>query len=95
MLQMEHAEQRGDRHSARALARAILADTRSRAEPRAATGERPSDSSADESSEPGESEPALRSARELLARTEPDAFLLMVGIVGLGLLVWLVYSYVL
>lgn len=34
-------------------------------------------------------------AKELLERTEPDAFLLMVGTLGLGLTVWLVYTYIL
>jgi hypothetical protein len=97
MSQMEHAEQRGDRHSARALARTILAAVGSRAEPRASTGERPLGSmAAEQGAEQGvDAEQALRSARELLARTEPDPFLFVVGIAGLGLLVWLVYSYVL
>jgi hypothetical protein len=85
MVQMEHAEQRGDRHSARALARAIVA-----------SGERPlGATAAEEAGEQLESEQALHSARDLLARTEPDPFLFAVGIAGLGLLVWLVYSYVL
>lgn len=34
-------------------------------------------------------------ARELLRRTEPDAFLMAVGALGLGLMVWLVYTYIL
>lgn len=89
MLQMEHAEQRGDRHSARSLARTIVA-----------SGERPLGSGDDRAGEDAgdervASEQALRSARELLARTEPDPFLLVVGIAGLGLLVWFVYNYVL
>lgn len=83
---MENAEQRGDRHSARTLARAILA-----------SGEHPIGAGqAGEDARPASEEAeALRSARELLARTEPDAFMMAVGIAGLGLLVWLVYSYVL
>jgi len=86
---MEHAEERGDRQRARALARTILA-----------SGERAIDSAAGEEvlaqapdqSDAGE---ARNSALELLARTEPDAFLLVVGMLGLGLMVWLVYNYVL
>jgi hypothetical protein len=91
---MEHAEQTGDRQSARAVARTILA-----------SGERPlGTSSAEEAraeaasaalSEPSEEALAQMSARELLARTEPDPFLLVVGVLGLGLLAWLVYNYVL
>jgi hypothetical protein len=91
LLQMEHAEERGDRHSARALAHTILA-----------SGERPIAADVAPLEEPAakvvaESDEALArlSARELLARTEPDPFLLVVGVLGLGLLVWLVYNYVL
>ncbi len=83
---MEHAEKRGDRHSARSLARAILA---SGEHPIGATAAGETDGALSDEAE------ALRSARELLARTEPDAFMMVVGIAGLGLLVWLVYSYVL
>jgi hypothetical protein len=43
---------------------------------------------------PGEDE-AHASAEALLARTQPDAFLLVVGTLGLGLTAWLVYNYVL
>ena len=84
---MEHAEQRGDRHSARTLARAILN-----------SGEHPIGAAAqagEDAPAAGEDAEALRSARELLARTEPDPFMMVVGIAGIGLLVWLVYSYVL
>jgi hypothetical protein len=108
---MEHAEERGDRHSARALAHTILA-----------SGERPIAAEIVPDQEPAakiaaendpaakivaESDPAAKivaesdealarlSARELLTRTEPDPFLLVVGVLGLGLLVWLVYNYVL
>lgn len=84
LLQMEDAEQRGDRHSARSLARAILA-----------SGEHPIGASAEGEGAQSHDAEALRSARELLARTEPDAFMMVVGIAGLGLMVWLVYSYVL
>lgn len=38
---------------------------------------------------------ARESAEALLRRTQPDAFLLMVGTLGLGLTAWLVYNYVL
>ena len=94
---MEHAEQRGDRHSARSLARAIqerLArePTRGAASGEHPIGARPAGEDAGATSDDAE---ALRSARELLARTEPDAFMMVVGIAGLGLLVWLVYSYAL
>lgn len=82
---MERAEQRGDRQSARALARTILASGERRID--GADGDAP-----DAEREQAE---AQLSARELLARTEPDAFLLIVGVLGLGLLVWLVYNYVL
>jgi hypothetical protein len=87
-LQMQHAEERGDRRSARDLARQILAAQRDAdASASAAVGAgRPSD---------GEQSAARLSARELLRRTEPDAFLLVVGLLGLGLTVWLVYNYVL
>lgn len=83
---MAHAEQRGDRHSARSLARAILA-----------SGEHPIGAAQAGEDAPAASEDAeaLRSARELLARTEPDPFMMVVGIAGLCLMVWLVYSYVL
>jgi hypothetical protein len=40
-------------------------------------------------------DPAQVSAEALLQRTQPDAFLLVVGLLGLGLTVWLVYNYVL
>lgn len=76
VLQMEHAEQRGDRRTARALAQTILARGS------AATVE-----DADSA--------ARTSAEELLRRTQPDAFLLVVGLLGLGAMVWLVYNYVL
>jgi hypothetical protein len=94
VLQMEHAEQRGDRQSARALAHSILASGERpiAADPRAASQ---SDASQAGAGEPADEVSAQLSARELLARTEPDAFLLVVGILGLGLLVWFVYSYVL
>jgi hypothetical protein len=88
---MEHAEQRGDHENARALAHTILA-----------SGERPIGASIEDAaqasaapSEKSDEALAQLSARELLARTEPDAFLLVVGIAGLGLLVWFVYNYVL
>jgi hypothetical protein len=43
-----------------------------------------------------EAEPELQSAgRAMLRRTEPDAFLMIVGALGLGVMVWLVYAYVL
>jgi hypothetical protein len=88
LLQMQHAEERGDRRSARDLARQILATRRESplpVEPAVEAG-RTSD---------GEQAAARTSATELLARTEPDAFLLVVGLVGLGVMVWLVYNYVL
>jgi hypothetical protein len=37
----------------------------------------------------------LASASALLRRTEPDAFLMLIGALGLGVMVWLVYAYVL
>lgn len=37
----------------------------------------------------------LASASAILRRTEPDAFLMVIGVLGLGLMVWLVYVYVL
>lgn len=41
-------------------------------------------------------EPALLgAARAMLRRTDPDAFLMIVGALGLGVMVWLVYAYVL
>ena len=40
-------------------------------------------------------EPSRASAEALLQRTQPDAFLLMIGLLGLGLTVWLVYNYLL
>jgi hypothetical protein len=40
-------------------------------------------------------DPSHASADALLARTQPDVFLLVVGLLGLGLTVWLVYNYVL
>lgn len=46
-----------------------------------------------QSSEPDD--PAQSSADALLQRTQPDAFLLLVGLLGLGLTVWLVYNYLL
>jgi hypothetical protein len=94
---MEHAEQRGDQHSARSLARAIEV-TLARGPARgAASGEHPIavTPAAGEAGAPSDDAEALRSARELLARTEPDPFMMVVGIAGLGLLVWLVYSYAL
>jgi hypothetical protein len=104
LLQMERAEQRGDRHSARELARTILASgehpiARPSDEARTADGASPVSARAPEGAlrHAAQDDEALSqlSARELLARTEPDAFLLVVGILGLGLLVWLVYNYVL
>ena len=83
---MENAEQRGDRHSARGIARTILAS----GERAIAPEER--DSAADGA---GDERAARLSAEQLLARTEPDPFLLVVGVLGLGLMVWLVYNYVL
>lgn len=64
---LERAYQAGDHHTARALARRILAQP---------------------------AEPALTTrAREVLAQTEPDPFLSLVGALGLGLTAWLVYNY--
>jgi hypothetical protein len=41
-------------------------------------------------------EAEVRAAAErVLGRTEPDALLPVIGALGLGLLVWLVYAYVL
>ncbi len=37
----------------------------------------------------------LASASAIARRTEPDAFLMVVGALGLGVMVWLVYAYVL
>lgn len=37
----------------------------------------------------------LEAARAMLRRTDPDAFLMIVGALGLGVMVWLVYAYVL
>jgi hypothetical protein len=34
-------------------------------------------------------------ARAVLQRTEPDAFLMVTGVLGLGVVVWLIYAYVL
>jgi hypothetical protein len=34
-------------------------------------------------------------AKAMLERTAPDAFLMVVGTLGLGLMVWLVYNYIL
>lgn len=82
-LQMQHAEERGDRRAARALAREILAANTSDA----------GSSDADVSATPEAG--ARLSAEQLLQRTQPDAFLLVVGLLGLGLMVWLVYNYVL
>jgi hypothetical protein len=88
VLQMQHAEQRGDRRAARALAQAILAANAS-----GATSATSADSSSAEAPAP---EAAARlSAEQLLQRTQPDAFLLVVGLLGLGVMVWLVYNYVL
>jgi hypothetical protein len=43
-----------------------------------------------------QAEPELRAAGlDMLRRTEPDAFLMIVGALGLGVMVWLVYAYVL
>lgn len=44
---------------------------------------------------PDADQPAQVLADALLQRTHPDAFLLVVGMLGLGLTVWLVYNYVL
>ena len=95
VLQMQHAEERGDRRSARELARQILvsADGSTRRETEAAVAMAPASDSGRTSD--GEQSAARMSATELLARTEPDAFLLVVGLVGLGVMVWLVYNYVL
>jgi hypothetical protein len=88
VLQMEHAEQRGDRRTARALAQTILSRGASAADTATATG--PADSA------PALPDAAVRlSAEQLLQRTQPDAFLLVVGLLGLGVMVWLVYNYVL
>ena len=92
LLQMEHAEQSGDRHSARALARTILA---SGERPIGSVDEASAEAAAAPRAEQDEQAIAQLSARELLARTEPDPFLLVVGVLGLGLLAWLVYNYVL
>lgn len=91
-LQMQHAEAAGDRRAARALAEQILALP--------SDGPSDGDGPAEERAEPAEldaDDPAAarRKATELLARTQPDAFLLVVGLLGLGLMVWLVYNYVL
>lgn len=85
-MQMENAEQRGDRHSARDIARTILASGERAIGPEARDSE--GDGASDEHA-------ARLSAEQLLARTEPDPFLLVVGVLGLGLMVWLVYNYVL
>ena len=45
--------------------------------------------------EPADDADARLAAEALLQRTEPDAFLLVVGMLGLGLTVWLVYNYIL
>jgi hypothetical protein len=43
-----------------------------------------------------QAEPELLAAGlAMLRRTEPDAFLMVVGALGLGVMVWLVYAYVL
>ena len=43
-----------------------------------------------------ETEPAcVERARTLLEQTRPDPFLTVVGALGLGLVAWLVYNYVL
>lgn len=89
VLQMQHAEERGDRRSARELALQILAERRA-AEPPASA-----ESAGGEATADGERAAARLSATQLLARTQPDAFLLVVGLVGLGVMVWLVYNYVL
>lgn len=77
VLQMEHAEQRGDRRTARALAETIL------------------ERGTAANTQPGSDSAARLSAEQLLQRTQPDAFLLVVGLLGLGAMVWLVYNYVL
>lgn len=87
VLQMQHAEERGDRRSARALAEAILS----------APQDGDSHGVAADADAAGDADRAAArvSATELLARTQPDAFLLVVGLLGLGATVWLVYNYVL
>ena len=86
VLQMQHAEERGDQRSARELARQILAQRNA--------GEASGQGEGADTSDGERAEPR-RSATALLARTEPDAFLLVVGLLGLGVMVWLVYNYVL
>jgi hypothetical protein len=100
LLQMEHAEQNGDRQSARAFARTILASGErpiGTARPDEASAEAAGTLSEQDRAQSAPSEEVLAqiSARELLLRTEPDPFLLVVGVLGLGLLAWLVYNYVL
>ena len=86
VLQMQHAEERGDQRSARELARKILAQRKA--------GEASGQGEGADTSD-GEQSAARLSATQLLGRTEPDAFLLVVGLAGLGVMVWLVYNYVL
>jgi hypothetical protein len=85
-LQMQHAEERGDRRAARALAQAIL-DSAPNDPPEGGGDEAPA-----AALDPAK---ARHQAAELLARTQPDAFLLVVGLLGLGAMVWLVYNYIL
>lgn len=93
---MEHAEQRGDRQTARSLARSILSADKGAASEKSAGEVARAKLEQPKAEHAQPEEPDLQiSARELLARTEPDPFLLVVGILGLGLMVWLVYNYAL
>ena len=100
---MDRAEQRGDHDGARALARSILVSGERAIAPASDGGalsgaSAAADPQAQESAlanEPNEEASARKEALELLARTEPDPFLLVVGMLGLGLTLWLVYTNVL
>jgi hypothetical protein len=102
-LQMRHAEERGDRRAARALAQEILSGSADGGAEASVGGAEASNRGAAASDggafAPGAAvDPAAaarREATELLARTHPDAFLLVVGLLGLGATVWLVYNYIL
>jgi hypothetical protein len=91
VLQMEHAEQRGDRRTARALAQTIL----SRGSSAGDTAPLPQADKPRDAAAAAPDVSARLSAEQLLRRTQPDAFLLVVGLLGLGVMVWLVYNYVL
>jgi hypothetical protein len=85
-LRMQHAEAAGDRLAARSLAQEILALP--------PDGDGAASQDADRSADPSVAA-ARVAAEEQLARAQPDPFLLVVGLLGLGATVWLVYNYVL